>query len=526
MPSTIEDDHVDARPDLGDVLDGYEGHSYKIWDAIAELVDNSVDSYFKNGEQLKAAGRKNFQIIISLNNKERKLVVHDDAFGMSKAELSRAVLVAKKNTWGEGIGKYGLGLKTACSWFGKKWTVATKQLGSDFEYTATVDIKKLLKENSNKIPITVKPVMNKKNQSYTTITVEDGIRTYGTSSIAKAKTTLGIMYQKYLSQDRLKLKFQFGSKTEYLGFAEPNILVTTDPGNDDIVHDFKIDAVHEKTGLKITGRYGIYPPQRIQTAYSGVTCFWRDRVIIRREKNAFWPKCTIKNKEYNLYGAAGDLKRQRFFVHLNLDMDPTSLKDDFKWDIINQDDLSKFLVEYENGHIFEQAQLAHDLRTNNDDEVSAAQKDSDDLDLSTLLESDEMADALTLVDSIIEEEEIELTEEDVKKLEVGRPAVETKINNGQPTLFFQESDSMHESERFMKLVHYPNERKIKCFVNTKHPFYKRHIEIHESSYSAYKRMITAIALAEWSTKSRDPPVGPASFIKVVDNYLKGKSAMQ
>ena len=25
MQSTIGDDHVDARPDLGDVLDGYEG---------------------------------------------------------------------------------------------------------------------------------------------------------------------------------------------------------------------------------------------------------------------------------------------------------------------------------------------------------------------------------------------------------------------------------------------------------------------------------------------------------------------
>ena len=202
------------------------------------------------------------------------------------------------------------------------------------------------------------------------------------------------------------------------------------------------------------------------------------------------------------------------------------MKDDFKWDVINQDELSKFLVEYDNGNLLTQGQIAYDLRKGNSEEVTDAQKSLDDIEFTSMMESPEMADALTLVDSIIEEEEIELTEEDVKKLEVGRPAVETKINNGQPTLFFQESDSMHESERFMKLVHYPNERIIKCFVNTKHPFYKRHIEIHESSYSAYKRMITAIALAEWSTKSRDPPVGPASFIKVVDNYLKGKSAMQ
>jgi len=526
MQSTIGDGHVDARPDLGDVLDGYEGHSYKIWDAIAELVDNSVDSYFKNEKNLKQAGRKNFEISVSLNNKERKMVVHDDAFGMSKEELSRAVLVAKKNTWGEGIGKYGLGLKTACSWFGKKWSVTTKQLGSDYEYTATVDIKKLLKENSNKIPITVKPVLNKKNQSYTTITIEDGVRTYGSTSVTKAKKTLGIMYQRYLTQGRLKIKFQFGPKNEYLNFVEPEILITKDPGDEDFKHDFTIDGIHKKSGIRITGRYGIYRPQLTQTAYAGVTCFWRDRVIIRREKNAFWPKCTIEGKEYNLFGAAGDLKRQRLFIHLNLEMDPTSLKDDFKWDVINQDELSKFLVEYDNGNLLTQGQVALELRKGDSKEVTDAQKSLDDIEFTSMMESEEMADALTLVDSIIEEEEIELTESDVKKLEVGRPAVKTKINNGQPTLFFQESDSMHESERFMKLVHYPNERMIKCFVNTKHPFYKRHVEIHESSYSAYKRMITAIALAEWSTKSRDPPVGPASFIKVVDNYLKGKSAMQ
>ena len=114
------------------------------------------------------------------------------------------------------------------------------------------------------------------------------------------------------------MKFQFGPKSEYLDFKEPEILVTKDPANDDLKHEFTINGTHEKSGMKITGRYGIYPPQRIQTAYAGVTCFWRDRVIIRREKNAFWPKCTIKNKEYNLFGAAGDLKRQRFFVHLDL----------------------------------------------------------------------------------------------------------------------------------------------------------------------------------------------------------------
>ena len=112
MSDEFEEDDVDAQPDLGDVLDGYEGHSYKIWDAIAELVDNSVDSFQKNETKLKEAGRNTFKIQIKVDNRNRKLMVHDNAFGMNRKELHRALKVAKKNKWQKGIGKYGLGLKT------------------------------------------------------------------------------------------------------------------------------------------------------------------------------------------------------------------------------------------------------------------------------------------------------------------------------------------------------------------------------------------------------------------------------
>ena len=71
----------------------------------------------------------------------------------------------------------------------------------------------------------------------------------------------------------------------------------------------------------------------------------------------------------------------------------------------------------------------------------------------------------------------------------------------------------------------PNENLIKCFVNIEHPFYTKHVKVNDASYSAYKRVIFAIALADWSAQGRDPPVTPKGFLKLIDNYLKGKAAL-
>jgi len=520
VPAELDDSEVDARPDLGEVLNGYEAHDYMIWDAVAELVDNSFESYKRNEKKLRKAGRDVFDVSVTLNNKTRTLIVHDHAFGMDREELSRAVRVAKRNKWAKGVGMYGLGLKTAASWFGKMWTVTTKQLGTNVEYTATVDILKLLKTGSNKVPIKAKPVKSKdaKKQSYTTITVSMGIREYGPRAVSKAKKTLEIMYQRFLAEDRMSILFMTQSKKEKLVYEEPTILVTEDDAGKSLEWDFPIDFTEKASGMRITGRYGIYPPQRTQTPYAGITGFWRDRVILNRERG-YWPQCAFG-------GAAGDLRRQRVFLHLNLDMDPNSLKKDFKWDLISQDRLEEALAKYNKGHIKEVGQYAVDLRKEGE-EITEAAKDVVEIDLVDLLESDVIADAMTLVEGILDEPDDELDDEQVKILEDDvRPPVKIRINKGKPTLVIQESTKKHPSERFIDVKLYPKENELKCFVNTQHPFYEKYVKVDDTSYAAYQRFISAIALAEWSTRDREEPVSPRAFLKVVDQFLRGKAALE
>ena len=193
----------DATPNLGDVLDMMEGYAYDLWDAVFELVDNSFDSFVANKRKLAKKG-EDWEVIVTLDNKAKTFRITDNAYGMNRTQLEKALTLAQKNTTKGIIGKYGMGLKTSASWLGKHWTVKTKQLGSNTEYTAVVDIADLKKTKSNKIPITEKPVSDP-NLSYTYIEVKNGCRKYGTTTMSATKRRLELAYQKLLVADKFKL---------------------------------------------------------------------------------------------------------------------------------------------------------------------------------------------------------------------------------------------------------------------------------------------------------------------------------
>ena len=47
------DNSVDIRPSLGDILNGYQRESYRPETAIAEFVDNSTASYYQNKTEIE-----------------------------------------------------------------------------------------------------------------------------------------------------------------------------------------------------------------------------------------------------------------------------------------------------------------------------------------------------------------------------------------------------------------------------------------------------------------------------------------
>ena len=84
---------------------------------------------------------------------------------------------------------------------------------------------------------------------------------------------------------------------------------------------------------------------------------------------------------------------------------------------------------------------------------------------------------------------------------------------------------MVSSEKFMILDLNPINNEIDIFVNPSHPFYTRYVVSDISAYSAYRRVLAALALAWWSTKNRDPPASIDAYLKTVSNFLKGRAVL-
>lgn len=105
--------HPSLLPKMGQV-------GYAIEDAIAELVDNSIDA--KIDEVLE----------VSVNLGGAGLVggveyieVVDHGAGMTEQQAHDALVLGKSNKSDQQIGKFGMGMKTACTYLGERFQIET-----------------------------------------------------------------------------------------------------------------------------------------------------------------------------------------------------------------------------------------------------------------------------------------------------------------------------------------------------------------------------------------------------------------
>src|SRR3954466_11167925 len=89
----------------------YRHFPYKPWNAVAELVDNSSQSYFDNREVLDTIMRtrsERFTVRIHFSRGEI-LSVADNAMGMDLADLQHAVQLAAPPPDRSGRSEFGMG---------------------------------------------------------------------------------------------------------------------------------------------------------------------------------------------------------------------------------------------------------------------------------------------------------------------------------------------------------------------------------------------------------------------------------
>src|SRR5438045_1391139 len=127
---------VSIRPGVS-ILTMLKHIQYDPWFALAEFVDNAIDSYLKNEKQLKEIEGKNFQleVKIEINDNDKKIVVRDNAAGIHQKDYTRAFRAAEVPPDNSGLSEFGMGMKSAACWFSDFWSVRTSAIGENVEKT-------------------------------------------------------------------------------------------------------------------------------------------------------------------------------------------------------------------------------------------------------------------------------------------------------------------------------------------------------------------------------------------------------
>ena len=88
---------------------------YRTEQAIAELIDNAIDARGHDTEHIK----------VMLDFTRMRITIQDDGHGMNLAELQDALTIAKDAKAGGRLGRFGMGMKSACSSLGKAFHIKT-----------------------------------------------------------------------------------------------------------------------------------------------------------------------------------------------------------------------------------------------------------------------------------------------------------------------------------------------------------------------------------------------------------------
>jgi len=132
----IKNEEIDITPDTS-LYPKIGKSGYTLTQSLAELVDNAIDERSTN-----------LQLNINIVLQNDFIIVEDDAYGMNKAIAEKALVLgysAKKNK----LGEFGLGLKSACTSLGSKFTLKTYPSGSKFGYKYQYDEDKWSAKDSN-----------------------------------------------------------------------------------------------------------------------------------------------------------------------------------------------------------------------------------------------------------------------------------------------------------------------------------------------------------------------------------------
>jgi hypothetical protein len=179
--------------------------NYKPWFALGEMVDNSIQSYFKNRDELRKIHGPNYRLQIDISFSQGSnpmIVVEDNAGGISAVDAIRAFTPAAPPTDKSGISQFGIGMKSSATWYSHYYVISSSALGEKISRTVTFDIEKIIAEEIEDLDIATE---SKDPDSHGTRIVmsklHQGIPTGGT--LGKIRSYLASIYREFIKSGEI-----------------------------------------------------------------------------------------------------------------------------------------------------------------------------------------------------------------------------------------------------------------------------------------------------------------------------------
>lgn len=319
---------IEIRPEVT-MLSVLRHLNYKAWFAMAEFIDNSIQSFVANQELLRAIDGNDYQLTVNIQintSGPGSITVTDNAAGISAADFPRAFRAAQIPDDRSGLSEFGMGMKSAACWFARTWSVRTKAANEAVERTIRFDVGHIVQNRIESLSTTVIDANPKDH--YTVVSLTGLHHSPQGRTVQKIKDHLASIYRMYTRDGRLVLlvndeQLQYQTPTTLI--AVPYIATGVPAEGPEVKQvewrkeiDFDFGEGQRVRGFAALRETG-------STSLAGFALFRRDRLIEGSHDDTYRPPMIFKQTNSYPY--------QRLFGELQIEgFDVSHTKDGFRWD--------------------------------------------------------------------------------------------------------------------------------------------------------------------------------------------------
>jgi len=326
--SAPEEMTVEIRPEVT-ILSVLRHLNYKAWFAIAEFIDNALQSSIANAEALRVVNGGSYQLRVEIRIDTYGLgaiTITDNAAGIAAPDFPRAFRAAQVPNDRTGLSEFGMGMKSAACWFAESWSVRTKALGEVVERTIAFDVEQIIEKQIEALRPTSIPA--RPEDHYTVVSLRNLHHIPQGRTIQKIKDHLASIYRMYLRDGRLVLKLG----PDELKYESPAILKAVEyvspgipaQGADSVPIEWKKEIDFDfGQGQRVKGFAALR--ETGSTSLAGFALFRRNRLVEGSHDETYRPSLIFKQTNSYPY--------QRLFGELTIEgFEVSHTKDGFRWE--------------------------------------------------------------------------------------------------------------------------------------------------------------------------------------------------